>query len=73
MKYYIITNHSWIEKEYKLYLDRDVLIYQKLVNITPDVIKFESSLDVVIISIVFEKYYIKNLFFYFIGDQFSFF
>ena len=62
MNYYIITNDSWIEKEYKLYLDRDVLIYQKLVNITPDVLKFESSLDVVIISIVFEKYYIKNLF-----------
>ena len=59
MKYYIITNHSWIEKEYKLYLDRDVLRYQKLVNITQ---KFKSLLDVVIISIVFEKYHIENPF-----------
>ena len=62
MKYYIITNHSWIEKEYKLYLDRDVLRYQKLVSITPDVSKFESSWDVAIISIVFEKYHIENPF-----------
>ena len=63
MKYYIITNHSWIEKEYELYLDRDI----------KNNAKFESSLDVVKISIVFEKYHIKNSFWVSLVTNFQFF